>query len=365
MSASPVRSPIACIIPPHMLEVLAMRGDKKTATMARSLLAQNRKLRDERADQPAGLVVPDEAVAAGGFVSSALSRAAAQSNLNREIYDGQQKAGLPGSKLVRKEGGDATGDPAADEAYDFAGDVYDLYFDEFQRDSLDGNGMKLVQTVHHRKGYNNAFWNGQQMVYGDGDGRIFQKFTELSVIGHEMSHGVVQFSGGLLYQGQSGALNESYADVFGMLSLQRKLGFSACESDWLIGKGILSPEIRGVALRSMKAPGTAYSDTLLGQDPQPYHMDFYVNTTTDNGGVHINSGIPNHAFYLYSQYLGGNAWEKPGTVWYQTMQRLNNPIATFAQWAAQTVDVAISLYNAGSIEVLMLKRAWKLVGLPV
>jgi Zn-dependent metalloprotease len=347
-----------------MLEVLAIRGDAKVSTMAKSLLQQSEKIREERAEYRTGQVLVEEPGGISPFVSTALSRAATASHLDREVYDGERKAALPG-KLARKEGDAPTGDAAIDEAYDGARDVYQLYFDEYGRDSLDGQGMKLIQTVHHRKDYNNAFWNGHQMAYGDGDGHIFRKFTELSIIGHEMSHGVVQFSGGLLYQGQSGALNESFADVFGTLTVQRQLGQEVHESDWLIGKGILGPSIHGVALRSMKAPGTAYSDALLGQDPQPYHMDFFVNTNSDHGGVHINSGIPNHAFYLFAQYMGGKAWETPGKIWYQTMQRINNPIATFAQWAAQTVDVAIGLHGAGSIEVLFLKRAWKLVGLPV
>lgn len=359
-----VRNPINCIIPPHMLEVLAIRGDESMASMARALLDQNSKVREERAEFRTGPSVREEPGPMSTFVSTALSRATAQNRLERAIYDGQGKASLPG-KQIRKEGDAPTGEKSVDEAYDGAGDVYGLYWEEYGRDSLDGNGMALVQTVHHRKGHNNAFWDGTQMVYGDGDGKIFQTFTELSVIGHEMSHGVVQFSGGLQYMSQPGALNESFADVFGALTVQRKLGLDAADADWLIGKGILGKGIRGVALRSMKAPGTAYSDALLGQDPQPYHMDFYVNTTGDNGGVHINSGIPNHAFYLFAQYMGGKAWGKPGEIWYQAMQRINNPLATFAQWAAQTVDVAIGLHGAGSLEVLFLKRAWKLVGIPV
>ena len=165
--------------------------------------------------------------------------------------------------------------------------------------------MTLISTVHHRRSFNNAFWDGGQMAYGDGDGRIFSTFIEISVIGHEMSHGVIQFSGGLVYEGQSGALNESFADVFGAITRQHVEETGVHESDWLIGKGILGPEIQGEALRSMKMPGTAYSDALLGQDPQPYHMDFFVTTTDDNGGVHINSGIPNHAFFLYCMYMGG------------------------------------------------------------
>ena len=115
----------------------------------------------------------------------------------------------------------------------------------------------------------------------------------------------------------------------------------------------------------MKAPGTAYSDSLLGQDPQPYHMDLYVDTTSDNGGVHINSGIPNHAFYLFCMYLGGNSWDKPGHIWYRALQKLNNPLATFNGWASQTMEAAIELYGVGSLEMTMLRRAWRLVGIQV
>ncbi|MGH6922427.1 MAG: M4 family metallopeptidase [Propylenella sp.] len=349
-----VRNPICCIIPPHMVETLAMRGDKKIRAMAHSLLEQNKQVREERAEMPL----------APAALAAALPPPATTRNLRRAIHNGGKKTTLPG-KLVRSEGQPPTGDKNVDEAYDGAGEVYDLYFKEFGRDSLDNGGLKLVSTVHHRRGYNNAFWNGLQMVYGDGDGRIFRTFTELSVIGHEMSHGVVQFSGGLVYQGESGALNESFADVFGALTVQRKAGESASQADWLIGKGILGPTIKGTALRNMKAPGTAYDDALLGKDPQPYHMDFFVRTTGDNGGVHINSGIPNHAFYLYSQLVGGNAWDKPGKVWYDAMQVINNSTATFNDWAQQTMESAIKLFGLGAIETLYLRRAWKLVGISV
>jgi Zn-dependent metalloprotease len=267
--------------------------------------------------------------------------------------------------MQRGEGDCATGDKDVDAAYDGAGDVYELYYNEFDRDSLDGRGLKLKATVNHRRNYNNAFWNGTQMVYGDGDGRIFRTFTELSVIGHEMTHGLVQFSGGLVYQGQSGALNESVADVFGAMTVQRKLNQSVYEANWLIGEDILGEDINGVALRSMKMPGTAYSDALLGQDPQPYHMNFYDSTTADNGGVHINSGIPNHAFYLYCMYVGGSSWRAPGQVWYHALQRLNNPNATFFNWAERTVASAIELYGIGTPELISLRRAWTLVGLQI
>lgn len=346
--------PIQCIVPPHMTEAISMRGTPEQQAAARELALSSAEARVER--EAAAPAQPYQApdLNADGFETTPLP--------NREVYDGEEKASLPGT-LARAEGDPETGDEAVDTAYDGAGAVYDLYLTNYGRDSLDGKGMTLVQTVHHRKNYNNAFWNGRQMAYGDGDGVLFSKFTELSVIGHELSHGVVQFSGGLVYRDQSGALNESFADVFGALTQQYLLGQSACEASWLVGEGILGPDINGVALRSMKAPGTAYDDSTLGKDPQPFHMDDYVTTAFDNGGVHINSGIPNHAFYLLAQYLGGNAWEKAGRIWYDTMQEINNTMATFNEWADKTLEVATNLYGAGSAELLYTRRAWKLVGI--
>src|SRR5699024_6933438 len=116
-----------------------------------------------------------------------------------------------------------------------------------------------------------------------------------------------------------GALNESLSDVFGSLIKQYTLGQTAADADWLIGTGLLAPRVTGKALRSMKEPGTAYDDDVLGKDPQPSTMDGYVNTGRDNGGVHINSGIPNRAFYLVATALGGNAWERAGQIWYDVL----------------------------------------------
>jgi Zn-dependent metalloprotease len=133
--------------------------------------------------------------------------------------------------------------------------------------------MTLVSSVHVRRRFNNAFWNGQQMAYGDGDGMLILPSTRsLSVIGHELSHGVVQFSGGLIYQDQSGALNEHCADVFGALVVQRQLNQLSAEASWLVGDNIFAEGVTGEALRSLRAPGTAYDDDLLGKDPQPFHM---------------------------------------------------------------------------------------------
>lgn len=346
--------PIQCIVPPYMVEAIKMRGSAKQRKMAVTLQKEARIYREERV----------EAMPPKGFMPAPVMAAGAPAILKREVYDGQKKATLPG-KLIRKEGDPPTGDAAADAAYDGAGDTYKLFLDVYLRNSLDGKGMKLISTVHHRRAYNNAFWDGTQMAYGDGDDIIFKTFTVTSVIGHELSHGVVQFSGGLTYKDQSGALNESFADVFGCLTEQRKLGHSACEANWLVGEGILADGVNGQALRSMKAPGTAFDDALLGKDPQPFHMNDYVVTSDDEGGVHINSGIPNHAFYLLAQYLGGNAWEKAGHIWYDAMQSINNPFATFNNWADKTVEMARARYGTNSLEVIYTRRAWKLVGIDV
>jgi Zn-dependent metalloprotease len=356
------RDPRHCIVPPHMLRVLELRGDARQTEMARALLERDRKVREERASRSATPMLRVEVGA--GFVAPAFAAAAADGRIEREVYDGERKAALPG-RLVRAEGGPPTGDADADAVYDIAGIVHALFFDEFSHNSIDGRGMKIVQTVHHRRNFNNAFWNGSQMVYGDGDGALFRTFVEASVIGHEISHGVVQHSGGLMYQGQSGALNESFADVFGAMTRHYAERTDVFSSDWVIGRGILGPGINGTGLRSMKLPGTAYDDALLGQDPQPYHMDFYVSTTEDNGGVHINSGIPNHAFFLYCMLVGGNSWGTPGRVWYRALEQLNTPFASFADWAVGTLQAAIELTSPGSGEVLALRRAWKLVGIAI
>lgn len=218
---------------------------------------------------------------------------------------------------MRYEGQPSNGDVAVDEAYNYLGITHDFFWKEYQRDSLDNKGLILTGTVHYGREYQNAFWNGQQMVFGDGDGEIFNRFTiAIDVVAHELSHGVTETEAGLIYFEQSGALNESLSDVFGSLVKQYHLKQTADKADWLIGEGLLAKGINGKGLRSMSEPGTAYDDPLLGKDPQPAHMKDFIKTREDNGGVHLNSGIPNRAFYLASTAIGGYAGKKrvmPGT----------------------------------------------------
>jgi Zn-dependent metalloprotease len=287
----------------------------------------------------------------------------------RFIYNAGFSSDLPGS-LVRSEGGPPAGDPAADEAYDGAGITYDLFMEHFDRNSIDGKGMNLISTVHYEKGYDNAFWNGEQMVYGDGDEdlpedeRLFNRFTiALDVIGHELTHGVTQFEAKLAYWEQPGALNESFSDVFGSLVKQKKLNQTADQADWLIGEGLFTANVHGKAIRSMKEPGTAYDDPMLGKDPQPAHMKKYVHTTSDNGGVHINSGIPNRAFYLAAVEMGGYAWEKAGRIWYLTLRDKLREKSDFQDAANLTWSVAGNLYGKNSPEQKAVQKGWAGVGI--
>jgi Zn-dependent metalloprotease len=247
-----------------------------------------------------------------------------------------------------------------------------MFKDLFGRNSIDGAGMELISAVHHRKKYNNAFWNGEQMAYGDGDGVLFQNFTScIDVIGHELTHGVTQYTADLRYQSQSGALNESISDVFGSLLKQRIRNQTADQADWLIGEGLLVPKAgaKRTALRSMAAPGTAYDDPTengLGKDPQPDHMSRYqdlpIDDDNDWGGVHINSGIPNKAFYLVATALGGYAWERAGKIWYGALTggELKKD-ATFSDMRAVTVAIATRIFDESVASTV--SEAWDEVGL--
>jgi Zn-dependent metalloprotease len=299
-----------------------------------------------------------------------LTRLAASASLaigvkHRTVYDAGNATRLPGS-MVRGEGDPRSSDAAVNEAYDGCGATYDLYFNIYSRNSIDDRGMRLDSSVHYSRNYDNAFWNGQQMVYGDGDGDLFNRFTKsIDVIGHELTHGVTENEANLNYQGQSGALNESMSDVFGSLVKQYSKSQTASKADWLIGKGLFTRKVRGVALRSMKEPGTAYDDPVLGKDPQPAHMKNYVRTNDDNGGVHINSGIPNKAFYETAIRISGYAWERAGRIWYVTLRDRLRSNSTFQDCANLTYAVANELYGARSKERKAVRDGWAVVGIKV
>jgi Zn-dependent metalloprotease len=352
------RHPIHCFIPPYIMEHLTQSPHADVRTRAISNLASSSAFRAFRTSARA--------------MPTLLASKSPSGGKNRLVYDAKGTNTLPGT-LVRSEGGKTNRDPSVDQAFDGAGDVYDFYDTLFQRNSLDNNGMNLISTVHLAdvdfKGdfvpLNNAFWNGQQMAYGDGDGVVFKSFTRsLEVIGHELTHGVQSFTSNLTYQGQSGALNEHFADVFGILIKQWKEGTAVADADWVIGKELLVPAPTRRGIRDMEHPGTAYKDDPdLGDDPQPASMKGLYTGAKDSGGVHINSGIPNRAFVLTAQALGGNAGEVAGRIWYETMLQLHTG-SQFADCARISIQIAGSA-DYGAAAKKAVTAAWKKVGVTV
>jgi Zn-dependent metalloprotease len=344
----------AChIIPPHILRRIAEHGSDAQRRAALDTLGTDQTLRLARATY--------ELLDAGGHHALAVTPGFVK---QRTVYDAHGAETLPG-RVVRGEGADAVRDISVNEAYDGLGATFDFYAQAYERNSIDDEGLHLDATVHYGSRYDNAFWNGQQMVFGDGDGELFNRFTvALDVIGHELTHGVTGDEAGLVYMGQPGALNESISDVFGSLVKQYARKQAAAEADWLIGEGLFTAKVNGVALRSMKAPGTAFDDPVLGKDEQPGSMDHYVRTSADNGGVHINSGIPNRAFYLVATALGGHAWERAGRIWYETVRdRRLRKTATFAQFARTTLLNAEHWFGADVRKDVA--AAWAEVGVKV
>ncbi|WP_326709505.1 MULTISPECIES: M4 family metallopeptidase [unclassified Streptomyces] len=337
------------IVPPHLLNRLARAENPSLNEPARRTLALDAAQRVQRR------------LTAEIGPTAAPPRRAPDHPL-RTICDVEHRQELPGRRM-RGEGEADVPDTSVNHAYDGLGATFEFYLRTLSRLSIDGAGLPLDASVHFQEDYDNAFWDGEQMVFGDGDGRIFGDFTQSpDVIGHELTHGVTQYTANLTYMGQSGALNEHLSDVFGSLVEQFAKGETTEEANWLIGEELLRPEVQGVALRSMKAPGTAYDDDELGKDPQPAHMNDFVQTFADNGGVHINSGIPNHAFYLAATQLGGHAWDGAGRIWYDVLTggELAGD-ADFTSFARLTADAA-DAYGPQEHDAVLL--AWDAVGVP-
>lgn len=279
----------------------------------------------------------------------------------RTVYDAETRQSLPG-KVVREEGSKDGKDSVVNNAYNFSGLTHKFFNDLFSRDSIDNDGMHLHSTIRFGHRYPNAFWNGKQMVYGSGDGEIFNDFCVLDVVAHELTHGVTEHTAGLVYRAQPGALNEHFSDVFGSLVKQRSRNQKASDADWIIGEGLFTDKINGVGIRLMSNPGHAYDDPKIGRDRQTSHMNEYNHSPEDNYCVHINSGIPNKAFYEFAKNIGGYSWELAGKVWYEVLSTKLNENSTFQNMVDATQEVVIQNYGTG-IEYKALKEAWKIVGL--
>lgn len=233
---------------------------------------------------------------------------------------------------------------AAVDAHYYAGQVFDYYYDTFGRVSYDNQGSNIVSTVHYGSNYNNAAWTGNQMIYGDGDGSTFTYLSGANdVVAHELTHAVTDTTAGLIYESQSGALNESFSDVF---------GFFVDSEDWLMGEDVYTPYQSGDALRSMSNPN-AYN--------QPDHMNEYQNLPVtregDWGGVHINSGIPNKAAYYTINSLGiAQAQE----IYYRALTVYLTPNSDFSYARAALEQSAYDLYGSSAANAV--SQAWNNVG---
>jgi Zn-dependent metalloprotease len=348
------RCPVQCIVPPYILERIAHCDNPQLREMALVALASCsavRAVRSFAAQMPTMLALPSPA-----------------GRKHRLVYDARGRDDLPG-KLVRSEGDNKAADVAVNEAYDHSGDTFDFFHALFGRNSLDDAGMSLISSVHvgeaDGRGYqpmSNAFWDGRQMAYGDGDGQVFARFTRsLDVVAHELTHGVQAFTSNLVYRGQSGAINEHFADVFGVLVRQWRAGDDVKSASWLVGADVLVPAATRRGIRDMEHPGAAFvDDPVLGTDPQPDHMKKIYTGPADSGGVHLNSGIPNRAFVIVAKAFGGLAWEEAGRVWYDAMLQLSRT-SQFADLARITAQIAGDRLGAAARKTV--RAAWKKVGL--
>jgi Zn-dependent metalloprotease len=290
------------------------------------------------------------------------------SALNRAVYSGNNTTSLPGT-IKRPEGGAVTGDSHVDMNYDHLGTTYNCYKVNFNRDSFNNAGAQLKSTVHHSTNYTNAFWNGTQMVYGDSDGvQSAPLGKSLDVTVHELTHAVTSSESNLTYSNESGALNEGMSDIFAAYCESWTLGWATPASVWMIGDDVWTPATAGDALRYMGNPTQDGSS-------KDYYPTRYTGTS-DNGGVHWNSGIANLAFKLLS--TGGShprgvtttvvpaiGVQKAGAIFYKANVDLMTSGTTFAQAKTYTEQAATTLYGAGSAEVAAVTKAWEAVGVGV
>lgn len=246
-------------------------------------------------------------------------------------------------------------DQGALDAHWGAEKTYDYYWTQHNRNSINNNGFKLLSFVHYQTNYQNAFWDGQRMTYGDGNGGSYKIFTALDVCGHEITHGLTSNTGNLTYSYESGALNESYSDIFGT-AIENYA--RPTQWDWRIGEDIVNG-----GLRSMANPG-AYGD------PDTYLGNNYYTGTNDNGGVHTNSGVNNFWFYLLANggsgtndvnnmySVSGIGMTNAARIAFRALTVYFTPGTNFANARLLTIQAAKDLFGVCSNEVIQTTRAW-------
>lgn len=327
--SEPIHAQLTCgccfIVPPEVLRALSrnQRLTPQNAKMFQDSYLETMRLRSVREGHRIASLISRSSV-----VAEAAARQAEE-----HLFDCRHRTSLPGRAVSNP----ATAGEAFSTVFKTTGQVAEFYQTVLGRNSVDNRGMDLVSTLNYGNNYQNAFWNGQQMVYGNGDQRIFIDFWRSpDVIGHELTHGVTQNESGLRYEGESGALNESLSDCFGAAFNQWVSKAPASKDDsWLIGAGIMGPDAKAkgyTCLRDMVNPAAQHC-----LSPQPIS---YANfdPTAD---VHVNSGIPNRAFALFARAVGGNSYDSPIKLWYAacTGGHLSSG-ATFSDFAKSTLNAA-------------------------
>jgi Zn-dependent metalloprotease len=272
------------------------------------------------------------------------------------VFDCNHGQTLPGAQVANPAN---SPDATAKRAFGETSSVATFYSQVFGRNSIDGAGMTLISSIHYGTNYNNAFWNGSQMTYGDGDGSIFVDFTKGDdVIGHELTHGVTQHSLQLNYTNEAGGLNESLSDCFGSMFRQWEAKQNVNQADWLIGKDIMGPaaiakgftclrDLANPAAKHCLAPQpTKFSQVKPGMDP------------------HLSSGPPNLAFFTIAKAVGGNSWDKVGQIWYKSMTGFGpTPAMKMKAFANRTRAVAAQLNPGNTTIANAVNAGWKKVGL--
>lgn len=339
------------IIPSKVLERLAR--DKKLSAEERKLFADAARFESEWRKVRA---VRAKLTLAAHAILPVAPTAAPAGPPAVSVFDCRNGTSLPGTSVPHPE---TSTDATAKRAFVEAKAVADFYKQAFGRNSIDNAGMALISSIHYSVQYNNAFWYGGQMTYGDGDGNIFVDFTKANdVIGHELTHGVTEHSLALEYVNQAGGLNESASDVFGSMFRQWQAGQDVKKADWLIGKEIMGPgaKSRGfTCLRDMSNPAAKHC-----LSPQPTKFSQYQ----DGMDPHDSSGIPNFAFYKAAMAIGGKSWEKAGQIWYQALTGSGpKPKMKMSAFANRTRSLAGTLFPGEPAVKTAVDKAWTAVGL--
>ena len=351
------RTPCCFILPPSILDEIIKTGTDEQKTRALRTLRISERLRGQRKTL--------SRMHRTLFASGSLQK-------HRMIYDmhhSENEELLPGTKIrdeatdtaTTSHKGTSGGEEEVDNAFENTGHTYDFYSEVFNRNSVDDAGAILISSINFGEDFDNAFWNGRQMAFGNGGGGIFKEGSltaSLDVIAHELTHGVTSYTADLAYMGESGGLNEAFSDIFGIMCTQWTKKQTVSDSKWLIGEGIM--EIEGSGLRDMKGE----------QKANPYDKSIFSYKDYKKGlDVHWTSGIANKAFYLTAKKIGRYSWEKAGKIWFIVLtqgwlSRFGPTIdgragRSFQEAADATFTVAGELFGEGSDEQKATEEGWK------